>query len=197
MNPSKNLLLIFTRNPVLGKCKTRLAKTIGDRSALEVYRHLIEHTVKITAKLKMTKHVYYSESIGQDDVWDDTIFSKKLQKGNDLGERMADAFHSGFESDFDKIIIIGSDMYDLKTSDLQNAFRRLDQYDYVLRPAKDGGYYLLGMKKFRNDIFQNKKWGTETVLEDTLADLKNENFILLETKNDIDAFQPYLKYLNI
>ncbi len=198
----KNLLLIFTRNPELGKCKTRLAATVGDIAALEIYRFLLSHTARVTRGLNLIKEVHYSETIWEDDLWDKTDFDKKLQKGKDLGERMCNAFKNGFDRGFEKITIIGSDLYDLKSVDLEMAFNKLAHSDYVLGPAQDGGYYLLGMKKFNPNLFKNKKWGTEKVLKDTLADIENESISLLELKNDIDvyedikdieAFQPFLK----
>lgn len=199
-----DLLLIFTRNPELGKCKTRLASTIGDRAALDTYIFLLEHTAKITAGLQAEKQVYYSEEIWEDDVWKGNGFTKKLQKGVDLGERMQQAFQNGFAEEFEKVIIIGSDMYDLAQHDLEKAFNILNHSDYVIGPAEDGGYYLLGMKKLNPAIFENKAWGTSTVLQNTLNDLKNQQYTLLETRNDVDlyddikdleAFQPFLKHL--
>ncbi|MGB5821407.1 MAG: TIGR04282 family arsenosugar biosynthesis glycosyltransferase [Saonia sp.] len=186
---SENLLLIFTRNPELGKCKTRLAATVGDEAALKIYQFLLQHTVKITRSLKASKTTYYSEAIWEDDIWDATIYDKKIQQGDDLGQRMSNAFQSGFTSGFKKIIVIGSDMYDLTTADLENAFAVLDQHDYVVGPAEDGGYYLLGMKLYNEVLFKNKAWGKETVLRDTLNDIKDQNIKLLETKNDIDLYQ--------
>ena len=90
---------------------------------------------------------------------------------------------------YEKIIIIGSDMYDLSKTDLENAFSCLERNDFVLGPAEDGGYYLLGMKKNKPEIFQNKKWGTKTVFSDTINDLKNEKVYLLPIKNDIDIYE--------
>ncbi|WP_047247273.1 TIGR04282 family arsenosugar biosynthesis glycosyltransferase [Maribacter thermophilus] len=201
---SKNLLLIFTRNPELGKGKRRLAATVGDECALNIYKFLLEHTVSITSKLYAEKTVYYSEEIWENDIWKNTIYDKKVQQGKDLGQRMANAFKDGFERGFEKIIIIGSDMYDLDQEDLENAFKQLTQNDFVIGPAEDGGYYLLGMKKLKPELFENKNWGTDSVLKDTLADLKNEKTELLETRNDIDyyedikdvpVFAPFLKHI--
>lgn len=199
---SKSLLLIFTRNPELGKCKTRLAATVGDETALDIYKFLLAHTVKISTNLNVAKAVYYSEEVRENDMWDNLLFDKKQQIGDDLGERMSHAFQQGFASGFEKICIIGSDMYDLDQEDLEHAFSTLDSNDFVIGPALDGGYYLMGMKKWNQAIFQNKDWGSQTVLEDTLADLKNEKAHLLEVRNDIDlyddikdnpAFKPFLK----
>lgn len=201
---SKSLLLIFTRNPELGKCKTRLAATVGDKSALDIYNFLLRHTVAITKDVNTAKYVYYSEEIWKGDIWDESFFDKKLQKGLDLGERMANAFLEGFAAGYEKICIIGSDMFDLNRTDIENAFLMLDANDFVIGPAKDGGYYLLGMTIFNAELFTNKKWGKESVLKDTQSDLRNEKVHLLETRNDIDiyedvkdikAFQPFLKNL--
>ena len=201
---TKNLLLIFTRNPELGKGKRRLAATVGDKAALDIYTFLLEHTVKITNTLYAEKTVYYSEEIWEKDIWDTAIYKKKVQSGVDLGDRMANAFLDGFNNGFDKIIIIGSDMLDLNKEDLEHAFKTLDANDYVVGPAEDGGYYLLGMKKYNADLFANKTWGTDTVLADTLNTLEGKKTALLAVKNDVDyyedikdipAFAPYLKHI--
>lgn len=202
---SNNLLLIFTRNPELGKGKRRLAVTVGDQAALDIYQFLLNHTVKITSHLYAEKLVYYSEEIWEKDIWDTSKYGKKLQQGSDLGARMANAFQDGFENEFQKIIVIGSDMLDLSQEDLENAFKALENNDYVVGPAEDGGYYLLGMKKYKSQLFENKDWGTETVLKNTLYDLNNEKVALLEERNDVDyyedikdndAFAPFLKHMN-
>lgn len=199
---SKNLLLIFTRNPELGKCKTRLATTVGDQTALDIYKFLLEHTATLTKDVNAAKQVWYSEEIWENDIWENAIFDKKLQQGADLGIRMAHAFQEGFANGFERIIVIGSDMYDLNTIDIDKAFTLLESNDFVIGPADDGGYYLLGMTQFNRALFQNKSWGTETVLQDTLNNLKEKNTHLLETRNDVDlyedikdieAFQPYFK----
>lgn len=202
---SKNLLIIFTRNPELGKGKRRLAATVGDEAALNIYKFLLDHTVKITSHLYAEKLVYYSEEIWEKDIWDNSQFGKKLQLGDDLGARMANAFQCGFQNEFQKIIIIGSDMLDLTQEDLEQAFKALGTKDFVVGPAEDGGYYLLGMKKYMPQLFKNKDWGTATVLKDTLADLEGEKIALLDSRNDIDyyedikdneAFEPFLKHIN-
>ncbi|WP_405401059.1 TIGR04282 family arsenosugar biosynthesis glycosyltransferase [Maribacter sp. Asnod2-G09] len=203
---SNNLLLIFTRNPEIGKGKRRLAATVGDQAAFDIYKFLLDHTVAITKNLYAEKEVYYSEEIWENDIWDNQKFGKKLQVGEDLGVRMANAFQQGFQNEYQKIIIIGSDMLDLSQEDLEEAFKSLEKNDFVVGPAEDGGYYLLGMKKFLPALFKNKTWGTETVLKDTLADLKNETTALLETRNDvdyyedikdIDDFAPFLKHIKL
>ena len=204
MANSKDLLLIFTRNPELGKCKTRLAATIGDDSALEIYKFLLQHTVNITKDLKVAKQVYYSEAIWKHDIWPNEIYKKGLQEGIDLGDRMSLAFRRGFDEGFERIIIIGSDMHDLSLKDLENAFDMLMEHDFVVGPANDGGYYLLGMRALNEELFKNKTWGGDTVLSSTLNDLKGEKVAQLEVRNDVDvyediendsAFLPFIKHL--
>lgn len=199
---SNNLLLIFTRNPELGKCKTRLAATVGNKTALDIYKFLLNHTVTITENLVLDKQVLYSEEIWEDDIWDPKKFTKKLQEGIDLGERMSNAFKNGFKAGYKKICVIGSDMFDLSENDLKKAFTSLNNHEFVIGPAEDGGYYLLGMTSLNEDLFQNKAWGTGNVLKHTLQDLKGKNYSTLATRNDvdlyediasIDAFQPFLK----
>ncbi len=186
---TKDLVLIFTRNPELGKCKTRLATTIGDQAALDVYKILLTHTVSVTENLSCAKEVYYSAKIKQDDVWNPKRYTKKLQSGTDLGERIKNAFAEGFMLGYENIIIIGSDLYDLNQQDIELAFKHLKTHDCVIGPAEDGGYYLLGIKTLYPKLFENKSWGTATVLQDTLHDLKQQKVKLLEQRNDIDQYE--------
>ena len=186
---NKNLILIFTRNPELGKVKTRLAATIGDENALEIYIQLLDHTKKVALETPYDKRVLYSEEINHNDMWKADYFQKKLQVGADLGERMHNAFQSGFDDGYEKIVIIGSDLIALESTDITQAISKLDHHDIVVGPAEDGGYYLLGMKKIPENLFQNKEWGTSTVLSDTLLDISNLKYFLLEEKNDIDTYE--------
>ena len=186
---SRNLLLIFTRNPELGKAKTRLAKTVGDETALEIYKFLLERTCKISKKVNTDKSVYYSVKVRKDDIWNPKIYQKQQQIGEDLGIRMLNAFKNSFEAGYEKVMIIGSDLYDLTSENIEKAFSELNNNDVVLGPAEDGGYYLLGMNYLQENIFKNKDWGTETVRKDTLADLKDKKVHLLSALNDVDIFE--------
>lgn len=190
---SKKALIIFTRNPELGKVKTRLAKTVGDESALKIYKFLLNHTSEITKHLNLDKYIFYSDNIHHNDIWDDDIFRKKLQSGADLGERMKNAFSEISGMGYEKVIIVGSDIFDMEEDDIIKAYEALQTNQFVVGPATDGGYYLLGMKEINSKVFQNKKWGTNSVLESTLEDLKNEKFALLEERNDVDYYHDIKK----
>jgi rSAM/selenodomain-associated transferase 1 len=190
----KNALIIFTRNPELGKCKTRLAKTIGDQSALDIYKYLLQHTANVSKKVDASRYVFYSETIRQNDIWENKYFNKKLQSGSDLGERMLNAFTDLFKADYKNVLIIGSDLLDLNETIIADAFAKLETTDVVIGPAEDGGYYLLGMKSLQENIFKNKDWGTETVRTETLKDLENCTVSLLKVLNDIDTYEDMKHY---
>ncbi|WP_367180200.1 TIGR04282 family arsenosugar biosynthesis glycosyltransferase [uncultured Lacinutrix sp.] len=191
---NKNLIITFTRNPELGKVKSRLAKSIGEVSALEVYKILLKHTENVLRNLNCDKAVYYSVKIRENDIWNPDIYQKYQQFGDDLGERMQNAFINGFKKGYEKIIIVGSDLYDLNQEIINKAFQKLDDHDNVIGPAEDGGYYLLGMKTLHPSVFKIENWGTETVYQQTISKLINNNVYVLETLNDIDYVEDLKPY---
>ena len=183
------LLIIFVKNPIAGQVKTRLAATVGEARALEIYRKLLDHTTKITIELPIDKVVYYSNFIDDNDHWDQINYQKQLQTQGGLGQKMSAAFEWGFQSGYKEICIIGSDCYELAPEIIMSGFQSLSTHDAVLGPTRDGGYYLLGMKKMREELFQNKNWGTDSVAADTLNDLKRLSleYQTLELLNDVDV----------
>ena len=186
---SRNLLIIFTRNPELGKVKTRLSKSTGDHVALEIYKFLLNKTNQVTKQVSADKIVYYSEKITKYDIWSSNLYKKEVQHGSDLGAKMKNSFQAAFENKYDKVLLIGSDLYDLEPCHIYEAFKKLDTNDVIIGPASDGGYYLIGLKKLHPKIFKNKNWGTSTVREDTLKDLEKVDVHLLPILNDVDVIE--------
>lgn len=188
---SENLLIIFVKNLIPGKVKTRLAKEIGIDGALDVYKYLVEYAYEITKDLDYAKAVFYSEYVEIEDTWDTNEYKLFVQKGNDLGERMLNAFAHAFNKKFKKVVIIGSDCYELKPKHIEEAFEQLDHHDVVIGPATDGGYYLIGMNKLYPQLFHGKKYSNENVLSDVLTEIgeMNADFHLLPELSDIDTFQ--------
>lgn len=184
-----NLLMVFVKNAVEGKVKTRLAKDIGDTNALKIYHVLLEHTRKVSIEVPCFRLVIYSEFIDFNDRFQNSYFMKDQQQEGDLGQRLEEAFDVNFEDGYDKIVCIGSDCHELNSAILEEAFLQLDKNDLVLGPAKDGGYYLIGMKKTHNRLFRNKEWSTPNILLDTLLDVKEMNlsYHLLPTLSDVDV----------
>lgn len=183
----KRLLIVFVKNAILGTAKTRLAKTIGNEAAFEVYKHLMHITEQATLGLEECDvHIYFS-SEKDSTRW--TGYTQYVQQGNDLGERMSDAFRRGFENGYTQIVGVGSDLPDLTSAVIERGLNELNSHDAVFGPAEDGGYYLIGMRSMIECIFENKPWSTEQLLNITLDDLATNGFSvgLIETLNDVDT----------
>ena len=185
----KEAIIIFVRNPELGKVKTRVAATVGDEAALQIYKQLLLHTMEVADKKYADKFVFYHEQIEPDDIWNKKGFHKKLQSGSNLGEKMKNAFTFVFSEGYNKVIIIGSDCLQLNTDIVHEAFAALDQKDTVIGPAKDGGYYLLGMKENHGFLFDNKTWSTESVFDESMKDMQQHHLStgLLPLLSDVDT----------
>jgi hypothetical protein len=198
---NNNKIIVFVKNAVPGKVKTRLAKTIGDKEALEVYLRLLGITKKEVLKVDAKKEVWYAWEIGKDDIWEENNFAKKTQTEGDLGKKMKHAFNQSFKSGSDKIVLIGSDCPTLTSKIMGEAFAKLDDNDVVFGPSEDGGYYLIGMSSFKPEVLEGIDWSTEKVMEQTEQQARENNISLakLEPLNDIDNeedWQTYLASLN-
>jgi uncharacterized protein len=185
----KNALIIFVRNPELGKVKTRLAATMGEEKALQIYKELLKHTFTITNTIAANKYVFYFDTIKEFDLWSEEGYFKRLQAGSDLGRKMKSAFEELFAEGYVKVVIIGSDCFELTTGIIEEAFYKLAHYDMVIGPANDGGYYLMGMKKIHPLIFENKTWSSRMVYSATLDDFEKNNILYYELPmlTDVDT----------
>ncbi len=205
-----NALIIFIKNPVKGQVKTRIARTVGDDCALEIYLKLSKITRENVLILRgVTIYVFYSDFIETNDDWSNEHFEKQVQTGNDLGERMFNAFDFVFKK-HNSVCIIGSDCPTLSATILQEAFDKLNAFDCVLGPSTDGGYYLLGIKNNINSVknkifsftqslrslFDTIVWSTETVLSETLERMKknHQTVSLLPALTDIDEETDWLNF---
>ncbi len=188
-------LIIFVKNPIPGTVKTRIARTVGNEAAVQVYEHLLAHTQQLVAKLTCDRAVYYGDFINPDDGWNG--YPKHLQTGSDLGERMQNAFSEQFCREADKIIIIGSDCFELTPQHIEQAFTALDTADVVIGPATDGGYYLLGMKRLHSFLFADMPWSQADLRQQTEQAIAQHGltFTLLDELSDIDEWTDYQRYL--
>ncbi len=186
---NESLILIFVKHPIPGQVKTRLAKSIGNERAAEVYRKLLSFTKEQVEQLSADKVVFYGNVLPEKDLWAEARYLRKLQQGQTLGDRMKAAFRWGFQQEYKKIVIIGSDCSQLTPSILAEAFQILDQHEVAIGPAKDGGYYLLGMKQEIPQLFAKKAWSTDSVLSTTIKDLEDLHlsYQLLPELSDIDT----------
>jgi len=189
---SKNLLIVFVKNIILGKVKTRLAKTIGDVGAFNIYYHLFSITEKESGKTDADRHIYFSDVIIPSG-WDGG--KKFVQEGEDLGERMKNAFQHGFDQGYDNIVLIGSDLPNITKEIIDTGFNALSENNIVFGPAHDGGYYLIGMSEMNTTVFENKPWSQSVLLDVTLQELSEQKVpvSLLESLNDIDTFEDLIQ----
>jgi rSAM/selenodomain-associated transferase 1 len=166
-------VLVFVRAPEAGRVKTRLAGAIGDGAALRIYRRLAEHTLREAAALAdegVRLRVHYTPADAGDAVraWLGAGPAYLAQADGDLGVRMEDAFARAFEEGAEQVVIVGSDLPELSASLLRRAFGVLDAHPAVVGPARDGGYYLLGLTRSVAGIFHGIAWSTPHVLAATL-----------------------------
>lgn len=188
-------LIIFIRNIEKGKVKTRLAKSLGDEEALRIYIKLLGHARHTAAAVEAERYVYYSHFVEAADEWRAPVFHKALQQGDDLGARMGHAFEEVLQS-HTKAVIIGSDCASLTPHIVEEAFAALDEHPYVLGPALDGGYYLLGMRQPSPSLFSDMAWSTPEVASITLrriAELGGTAH-LLPALSDIDEAADWEQY---
>ncbi len=185
---TKDLVIVFVKNIKLGKVKTRLAKTIGNQGAFEVYKALVNITEKATSEIEADKRIYFSDAI-LETKWNG--FEKFVQQGDDLGVRMKNAFNKGFEDGYERIVLIGSDLPDINVDHVSSGLKALEQSDAVFGPAVDGGYYLIGLSKVYDCVFDDKPWSKSNLLKETLKELEKNaiTFSTLDTLNDIDTFE--------
>lgn len=193
---SESLVMVFVKNPELGKAKTRLAATVGDEKALEIYIQLLQYTHLIIKDLTCDRAIHYSAFIDRDDFWLNELYQKYVQVEGGLGERMHAAFQQGFSQGYQKIVIVGSDCPELTTEIIEEALTALDQQEVVFGKAEDGGYYLLGMTQLVPELFANKQWSTASVLTDSIQDCEKLgiSYRVLQELSDIDYEADWLRF---
>lgn len=189
-------LLLFIKNPELGKVKTRLAETAGAERALKIYLELLRHTREVALQVEARRLLFYSNFVDENDPWQSTHFEKIVQQGADLGERMQRAFQQAFALGASKVVIIGSDCALLSSEIIATAFQKLAEFPFVVGPATDGGYYLLGMNAYHPEVFAQIEWSTETVLPTTLERIQQlqKDYFLLPALPDIDYESDWAQY---
>ncbi len=186
-------LILFTRYPEPGRTKTRLIPALGPEGAADLHRRMTEQALKMARDLKnsfwMTIEIRYEggdEAKMKDWLGADLLYQP--QGGGDLGSRMARAFREAFEAGMDRVILVGTDCPGITGGLVRNAFTALQQHELVLGPAKDGGYYLIGLPHSVDQLFYEIPWGSSEVLSKTLdtAGALNLRVFLLPVLADVD-----------
>jgi uncharacterized protein len=194
----RNILGFFAKYPEPGKVKTRLAKEIGAERAAGFYRRIAEHVLKRTAPPDSgyLRIVFYTPDAMRkrfEDWLPDEML--RVQRGSDVGERMAKALEEMFQMGAEKAVVVGADIPGLHRGIIDRAFGYLDSTDIVIGPAMDGGYYLIGMKCLHPDIFRDITWGTGEVFRKTALSIEKMGlrYRTVDTLFDVDGFEDYLR----
>ena len=187
-------LVVFLRLPDKGKVKTRLAATLGEEAALEIYKKLVSITLDTVARSGIPAYLFYTGGLPSPSERDPR-FSYHIQLDGDLGTKMAGAL-SFVLSLHKKALIIGSDCPDLTPEILYACRISLDEKDIVLGPCDDGGFYLLGCSELHPVLFANIEWSTPSVLDQTIEKIMEANlsYRLLERLHDIDRAEDWIRY---
>jgi len=190
----RDVLILFAKLPQAGEVKTRLGRSIGMENAANIYREFAEHAFGIAEELSfmgVETHLCYEPTVDEETIraWVHRSFSFAPQQGATLGQRMYNAFRKVIEEGAKKAVIIGTDVPELQSTNVAEAFASLDENDIVVGPSADGGYYLLGMKAPLKELFDGIQWSTDTVFKATIAritDLKLSSAVL-PVLHDIDT----------
>jgi rSAM/selenodomain-associated transferase 1 len=183
-------LVIFAKYPEPGKVKKKIGQVIGMENSARLCAAFIKDLI---TKNSDTDYDVYLSFIGKENktayrsMYPNAILY--LQRGYDLGENMYCTFEDLLD-DYNKVIIISSDVPNLSSEIIVKAFNALDEYDAAIGPSTDGGYYLLGLKKPAK-IFDSLLWGTQTLLDEQLKRIneKHLTYVLMDTKLDVDTIE--------
>ena len=196
MKSDKNNLIIFVKYPEKVEVKTRIGNDIGSEKAKAIYSAITLFLLSV-----LSNSDYYSMTVAftpkniMKDVkdWLNIHHAEyKPQLGESLGEKISDAFDKSFNSGFLNTVIIGSDCIEINGELINKAFDYLEDHDCVLGPARDGGFYLIGLKNQNYPyIFNGIEWSTDKVLKSTIKkiDQNNLSYKLLDVLNDIDKVE--------
>ena len=186
-------LVVFTRHPSPGQVKTRLIPALGPDGAAELHRAMTAHTLTWARQLATGRHVKLevrfeggSKRSMRQIFGHDLTYSR--QCSGHLGQRMAATFDEAFDTGMEQMVLVGTDCPDLTAHAAGAAFDALCRHDLVLGPARDGGYYLIGLRRPAGRLFADMPWGTDQVLTRTLdaANQEGLSVALLEPLDDVD-----------
>ena len=191
----KNRIIFFTRVPKVGTTKTRLYGFVSPDTAVEIQKKLMKKNYNVLKKCGEEIAVYHDGQSIDDKVMENILEDREFsyQVGKTLGDKMYNAIEDELKSS-DKVILLGSDIYNLQENIIYSAFEKLDEYDVVINPSVDGGYFLIGMKKAIKEVFDLPSYGDNSVLENllTVCNEQKLSYYLGEAGLDIDTKEDLL-----
>ncbi|MDD5007717.1 MAG: TIGR04282 family arsenosugar biosynthesis glycosyltransferase [Syntrophorhabdaceae bacterium] len=168
----KRRIIMFVKVPEKGVVKSRLIASVGEGAARLLYQYFVDDLIEM---LRMGGYPFVisfdpPDAMAEIRRW---LGKKHIfipQAGDDLGERMKNAFAGTFSEGVSSAVLIGSDSPDLTKEILAKAFAALDDHNTVIGPSHDGGYYLIGFNKntFMPEVFNNIPWSTPEVFSRTM-----------------------------
>jgi rSAM/selenodomain-associated transferase 1 len=186
------LLIIFLKEPVAGRVKTRWGREISDLLKAELYRAIVEDILDQTRSSLYQRHLFCWPPSGLNRIrkWLGEEYLIAIQEGDDLGRRMHNAFHRAFKQGYERVVLVGTDIPHLQAKGVEEAFRALDENDLCVGPSMDGGYYLIGMKRLISTLFHNIPWSTDKVfaLTELRASEAGIRLVRLPVMRDLDTF---------
>lgn len=196
---SNSCILLFVKAPQPGQVKSRLAKSIGQTHATQLYENFGLDLLACLGHLSSEVIIFFTPEAAATQV--KTWLGKhhyQPQSGQDLGERLHNAFESTFKLGFERVLVIGSDSPDLPVTILQTALEALQNHEVVIGPSEDGGYYALGFSRpgFLPAVFEDISWSTQTVFAQTLSCLQHHQRKLLQLPvwYDVDTLEDLQKF---
>jgi len=170
-------IIVFGRYPEPGKTKTRLIPNLGPAGAADLHRRLVERVLKTAIGFLQDQTVCLQFCYdGGDEAkvrrWLTPDMMPCKQASGDIGLRMHEAFRQAFDKGAKQVVLVGTDIPEITAGHFKDAFESLKEHDLVLGPSIDGGYWLMGLKRW-HDVFQGIDWGTEKVFEQTMDQAKH------------------------
>jgi rSAM/selenodomain-associated transferase 1 len=197
MSGTRHALILFTRDPLPGLCKTRLTPGLTSGQAAALHQAFLLDLIQNFRDHPRFDFLVYllAEDSGPSEFWKHQGVDIRMQRGRDLGERMQHAFRDCLNLHYQKAVLIGSDIPTLAAGRITDAFDRLETADVVIGPTHDGGYYLIGLSRADQNLFSGIPWGTAGVYELTLARIRKEslNAEILAMEYDIDDYEDLLR----
>ena len=183
-------IVIFAKAPVPGRAKTRLIPALGEAGAARLAHRMLAGTVAEANLAGLGIPELCATPHPGDPQWSGLLpagVRVSDQGEGDLGERLASAARRVI-GDGERILLIGTDCPDLDGVRLRAAASQLDHHDAVIHPAVDGGFVLLGLRRFDASVFRGIAWSTDSVAEDTKARISALGWSLYvgDTLRDID-----------
>lgn len=184
-----NFLALFMKSPESGMAKRRLRSVLSEEEVTRLCEAFAEDLLEKLVLLPCDKKVIAYAGEPPTFIPTEGSWSLYPQTGEDLGERLQNYFRWSFTEGAAKSVVIGSDSPTLPRAYLEEAFALLGRYETVLGPSEDGGYYLIGMRRFNPTPFQEIPWGTERVFEETVkrVSLSSGPVGILDRWYDVDT----------